>query len=99
MLNILDKEPRGEPFYRSPALNWEIFPTDNPDAIIHRVRFIGGTVFFVTDRLGRNFMHCSDMEDCYRIIEDQFPCVMLDGKRSDGAIEIAHHSFALTAPI
>lgn len=68
-------------------------------ALIHRVSFIGWTIFFVTDRLGHNFKHCSDIEDCYRIIEEQFPWVMLDGKRSDGAIEIVHLSHALTAPL
>jgi len=98
-MRSVEAEPRGEVFYRSPAMNWEIFPTDHADALIHRVRFIGGTVFFVTDRSGRNFRHCSDMEDCYRIIEETFPWVMLDGKRSDGAIEIVHLSQALTAPV
>jgi hypothetical protein len=39
------------------------------------------------------------MEDCYRIIEEAFPWVTLDGKRSDGAIEIVHLSHALTAPV
>lgn len=98
-MEALEAEPRGEVFHRSPAVNWEIFPTGDANAVIHRIRFIGGTVFFVTDRSGRNFKHCSDIEDCYRIIEEQFPWVMLDGKRSDGSIEIHRLSHALTAPV
>jgi hypothetical protein len=39
------------------------------------------------------------MEDCYRIIEEAFPWVMLDGVRSEGTIEILRHSRALTAPV
>jgi hypothetical protein len=92
-------DPKGEKIYQSPAVSWEIFPTDHPDAVIHRIRFMGGTRFFVTDRSGRNFMHCSDMEDCYRIIEEHFPWVMLDGIRSEGTIEILRNSSALTAPV
>jgi hypothetical protein len=98
-MKSVEAEPRGEVFHRSPAVNWEIFPTGNANALIHRIRSMGGTIFFVTDRSGRNFKHCSDMEDCYRIIEEQFPWVMLDGIRSDGAIEILRHSLALTAPV
>jgi hypothetical protein len=98
-MKSIDAEPRGSIIYQSPAANWEIFPTNHPDAMINRVRTVGKMIFFVTDRRGRNFIHCSDMEDCYRIIEDQFPWVMLDCKRSDGAIEIVHHSQALTAPV
>ena len=94
-----DTEPRGAVIYQSPAVNWEIFTTDHPDAVINRVRIVGKTIFFVTDRGGRNFMHCTDMEDCYRIIEERFPWVMLDGIRSDGTIEIFHQSLSLTAPI
>jgi len=92
-------DPKGRTIFQSHSVNWEIFPTDHPDAVINRIRFMGGTRFFVTDRSGRNFKDCSDMEDCYRIIEEQFPWVMLDGKRSDGTIEIVHHSHALTAPV
>ena len=92
-------EPRGEISHRSPAMNWEIFPTGHANALIHSVRFVGGTIFFVTDRSGRNFMQCSDMEDCYRIIEEHFPWVILDGIRSEGTIEILRHSRALTAPV
>jgi len=92
-------DPKGRVIFQSLAVSWEIFPTDNPDAVINRVRVMGMTHFFVTDRSGRNFMHCSDMEDCYRIIEEQFPWVMLDGKRSDGMIEISHYSLTLTAPV
>jgi hypothetical protein len=99
MMKLFGEEPRGEPLYRSPALNWKIFPTNHPDAVIHRIRFVGGTRFFVTDQSGRNFMHCSDMEDCYRIIEEHFPWVMLDGIRSGGTIEILRNSSALTAPV
>jgi hypothetical protein len=98
-MQSLQEDPKGKTIFQSLAVSWEIFPTDRHDAVINRIRVIGLTRFFVTDCSGRNFMHCSDMEDCYRIIEDQFPWVMLDGKRSDGAIEIAHHSLALTAPI
>ena len=76
-----------------------MFPTDHPDARIHRIRSMAGTLFFVTDRNGLNFMHCSDMEDCYRIIEERFPWVMLDGKRSNGTIEVFHQSLSLTAPV
>jgi hypothetical protein len=89
----------GRTIFQSHSVSWEIFPTEHPDAVINRIRFIGGTQFFVTDRSGCNFLHCSDMEDCYRIIEEQFPWVMLDGIRSDGTIEISHHSVALTAPV
>jgi hypothetical protein len=98
-MRFMDTEPKGAVFYRSPAMNWEIFPTGHANAVIHRVRSIGGTIFFVTDRSGRNFMHCSDLEDCYRIIEELFPWVMLDGVRSNGTIEILRHSMALTAPM
>ncbi len=94
-----DAGPRGAIIFQSPAVNWEIFPTDRPDAIINRVRVIGKTIFFVTDRGGRNFMQCSDMEDCYRLIEERFPWVMLDGIRANGTIEIAHQSLSLTAPV
>jgi len=90
---------RGQTVYQSPAVSWEIFPTDHPDAIINRVRVIGKTILFVTDREGRNFMHCTDMEDCYRLIEERFPWVMLDGIRANGAIEITHQSLSLTAPV
>ncbi len=92
-------DPKGRVIFQSPAVSWEIFPTGHPDAVINRIRVIGLTHFFVTDREGRNFMHCSDMEDCYRIIEEQFPWVMLDGIRSDGMIEIRHHNLVLTAPL
>jgi hypothetical protein len=98
-MKSMEVEQKGVVFHRSPAMHWEIFPTRHPDAVIHRVRSIGGTIFFVTDRSGRNFMHCSDMEDCYRIIEEHFPWVMLDGKRSEGMIEILRNSLALTAPL
>jgi len=98
-MKFMETEPRGEVFHRSPAMHWEIFPAGNENAVIHRVRFVGGTIFFVTDRSGRNFKHCSDMEDCYRIIEEHFPWVMLDGKRSEGTIEILRNSSALTAPV
>ena len=98
-MKSVEAEPRGEIFHRSPAVNWEIFPTGNANALIHRIRSMGGTIFFVTDRSGRNFKHCSDMEDCYRIIEETFPWVILDGVRSDGAIEILRNSLALTAPV
>lgn len=98
-MKFMEVEPKGEVFHRSPAMNWEIFPTGNESAVIHRVRSIGGTIFFVTDRSGRNFMHCTDMADCYRIIEEHFPWVMLDGVRSGGTIEISRNSSALTAPV
>jgi hypothetical protein len=98
-MRFMDTEPKGEAYYRSPAMNWEVFPTGHADAVIHRVRSIGGTIFFVTDLSGRNFMQCSDREDCYRIIEEHFPWVVLDGVRSNGTIEILHHSMALTAPV
>lgn len=94
-----DAEPRGAIIFQSPAVSWEIFPSDHPGAMIHRVRVIGKTIFFVTDRGGRNFMHCTDMEDCYRLIEERFPWVMLDGIRANGTIEIAHQSPSLTAPV
>jgi hypothetical protein len=93
------KEPRGAVYYQSPAVSWEVFPTGHAKALIHRIRFIGGTIFFVTDRSGRNFNLCADEEDCYRIIEETFPWSMLDGKRSNGAVEIFHRSLALTAPV
>jgi hypothetical protein len=96
---FIESELKGEVFHRSPAMHWEIFPTGNANALMHRVRYIGGTVFFVTDHSGRNFMHCSDMEDCYRIIEEHFPWVMLDGVRSEGTIEILRDSRALTDPV
>lgn len=92
-------DPKERVIFQSPSVSWEIFPTDHPDAVINRVRVMGAMHFFVTDRSGRNFMNCSDMEDCYRIIEEQFPWVMLDGKRSDGMIEIFHHNYTLTAPL
>lgn len=92
-------DPKGRTIFQSQSVSWEIFPTDHPDAVIHRIRFMVGTRFFVTDRSGRNFKHCSDIEDCYRIIEEQFPGVMLDGTRSDGTIEILHQSLSLTAPV
>jgi hypothetical protein len=98
-MRFMDAEPNGDVFHRSPAMNWEIFPAGHANAVIHRVRSIGGTIFFVTDRSGRNFMHCSDMDDCYRIIEEHFPWVLLDGVRSNGTIEILRHSMALTAPV
>jgi hypothetical protein len=98
-MKFMEAEPKGEVFHRSPAMNWEIFPTGHANAVIHRVRSIGVTIFFVTDRSGHNFMHCSDMEDCYRIIEEHFPWVMLDGVRSEGTIEILCNSSALTAPV
>jgi hypothetical protein len=98
-MEFMEAEPKGEVFYRSPAMHWEIFPTGNSNALIHRVRSFGGTIFFVTDCSGRNFMHCSDIEDCYRIIEEHFPWVMLDGRRSEGTIEILRNSNALTAPV
>lgn len=94
-----DRAPKGRTIFQSLSVNWEIFPTDHPDAMINRLRIVGKTVFFVTDRGGRNFMHCSDMEDCYRIIEERFPWVMLDGQRSSGTIEIYHDSLSLTAPV
>jgi hypothetical protein len=92
-------DPKGKTIFQSLSVSWEIFSTDHPDAVINRIRSMAGTVFFVTDRSGRNFKHCSDMEDCYRIIEEHFPWVMLDGKRSDGTIEILRHSQALTAAV
>jgi hypothetical protein len=98
-MKFMEVESKGEVFHRSPAMHWEIFPTRHSDAVIHRVRSFGGTIFFVTDRSGRNFKHCSDMEDCYRIIEETFPWVMLDGTRSEGTIEILRKSSALTAPV
>jgi hypothetical protein len=98
-MKFMEAEPKGEVFHRSPAMNWEIFPTGHANAVIHRVRSIGVTIFFVTDRSGRNFMHCADMEDCYRIIEETFPWVILDGVRSEGTIEILRNSSALTAPV
>lgn len=94
-----DRAPKWRTIFQSPSVSWEIFPTDHPDAMINRLRIVGKTVFFVTDRGGRNFMHCSDMEDCYRIIEERFPWVMLDGQRSSGTIEIYHDSLSLTAPV
>jgi hypothetical protein len=99
-MKSIDAESRGAIIYQSPAVRWEIFPADHPDAVINRVRIVGKTIFFVTDRGGRNFMmHCSGMEDCYRLIEERFPWVMLDGIRSKGAIEVSHHNRSLTAPM
>ena len=92
-------DTQGKTIFQSPSVRWEIFPTDHPDAVINRIRSMVGTVFFVTDRSGRNSKHYSGMEDCYRIIEEHFPWVMLDGRRSDGTIEISHNSVALTAPV
>lgn len=94
-----DTEPRGALIYRSPAVSWEIFPAGHPDAVINCVRILGKTIFFVTDRGGRNFLLCTDMEDCYRLIEERFPWVMLDGTRANGTIEIARQSLSLTAPV
>jgi hypothetical protein len=50
-MNFMEAEPKGEVFHRSPAMHWEIFPSGNANAVIHRVRFFGGTIFLVTDRL------------------------------------------------
>ena len=94
-----DRASKGRTIFQSPSVSWEIFPTAHPDAMINRLRVVGKTVFFVTDRGGRNFMQCSDMEDCYRLIEERFPWVMLDGIRANGTIEIAHQSLSLTAPV
>ena len=92
-------EPSGKTIFQSHSVHWDVFPTAHPDARINRIRSMAGTVYFVTDREGRNFMHCTDMEDCYRIIEERFPWVMLDGIRSEGTIEVFRQSLSLTAPM
>ena len=94
-----ESSERKEILYESSTMTWERMPAGSSRVWIHKFTFLGRTLFLVTDRFGRNYRKCADEEDCYRLIEEMFPWSMLDGNRSDGAIEIARVSRVLTAPI
>ena len=59
-MKLMDVEPKGEVFHRSPAMHWEIFPTRHSDAVIHRVRSISmkHTYAKVFRHAGKDYIVC-----------------------------------------
>jgi hypothetical protein len=86
-----------EILYDSHGVSWARVRASDTKAWIQQLKFFDRWLFLVTDEFGRNYMDCSNDEDCYRLIEKTFPQTMIFGNRNRGAIEVS--PFAATISI
>ena len=90
------EQARREILYDSPWVTWERVPAGQGDLWIQQIKFFDRWLFLVTDGAGRNARDVAGDEECYRIIEENFPVTQLVGSRNNGAIEIRQAASKIT---